>query len=183
MSKNYYSILGLDKSASDADIKKAYRKLALKYHPDKNKSAGAEEKFKEIAEAYEVLSDPKKRNIYDTQGSQGLNGGIGGQHAGEGFTYTYHGDPRATFETFFGSSSPFANLFGNDNSSSGDEEMIFQESSSFPNGFGKMFAGPTFTQHVSSGPQGHGLKRRPQQDPPIQHDLKVSSCMLSEKFK
>nr|AAI54233.1 Si:ch211-288g17.3 protein [Danio rerio] len=60
MGKDYYSVLGIQKGASDDEIKKAYRKQALKYHPDKNKSAGAEEKFKEIAEAYDVLSDPKK---------------------------------------------------------------------------------------------------------------------------
>ncbi len=57
MGKDYYSILGVSRDASDNQIKKAYRKMALKYHPDKNRSPGAEEKFKEIAEAYEVLSD------------------------------------------------------------------------------------------------------------------------------
>ena len=65
MGKDYYKTLGISKGATDEDIKKAYRKQALKWHPDKNKSAAAEEKFKEIAEAYEVLSDPKKREIYD----------------------------------------------------------------------------------------------------------------------
>lgn len=74
MGKDYYKILGLAKGAAEEDIKKAYRKLALKYHPDKNKSAGAEEKFKEIAEAYEVLSDKKKRDIYDQFGEEGLKG-------------------------------------------------------------------------------------------------------------
>jgi len=65
MGKDYYNILGVIKSAKDDELKKAYRKLALKYHPDKNQSPGAEEKFKEINEAYEVLSDEKKRRIYD----------------------------------------------------------------------------------------------------------------------
>ena len=76
MGKDYYKILGLSSSssASEEDIKKAYRKMALKFHPDKNKSAGAEEKFKEIAEAYEVLSDKKKREIYDQYGEEGLKG-------------------------------------------------------------------------------------------------------------
>ena len=59
MGKDYYKILGVDKKATDDELKKAYRKLALKYHPDKNQDPGAEEKFKEIAEAYEVLSDGK----------------------------------------------------------------------------------------------------------------------------
>ncbi|MBN3298625.1 DNJB4 protein, partial [Amia calva] len=70
MGKDYYKILGIQKGAADEDIKKAYRKQALKWHPDKNKSANAEDKFKEIAEAYEVLSDPKKREIYDQFGEE-----------------------------------------------------------------------------------------------------------------
>lgn len=75
MGKDYYKALGISKGATEEDIKKAYRKQALKWHPDKNKSAAAEEKFKEIAEAYEVLSDPKKREIYDQYGEEG-NGGF-----------------------------------------------------------------------------------------------------------
>lgn len=117
MGKDYYKILGLSKGASDDDIKKAYRKMALKYHPDKNKSPDAEEKFKSVAEAYEVLSDKKKRDIYDQFGEEGLKGGVpgsgGGGMGGDGthFTYTYSGDPRATFAQFFGSNDPFAHFF------------------------------------------------------------------------
>ena len=74
MGKDYYKILGIARTASEDDIKKAYRKMALRFHPDKNKSAGAEEKFKEIAEAYEVLSDKRKRDIYDKYGEEGLKG-------------------------------------------------------------------------------------------------------------
>lgn len=74
MGKDYYKILGIGKAAADDEIKKAYRKLALKFHPDKNKEPGAEEKFKEIAEAYEVLSDKKKRDVYDKYGEEGLKG-------------------------------------------------------------------------------------------------------------
>ena len=70
MADDYYKILGVDKKASAADIKKAYRKLALKYHPDKTKGDKVlEDKFKKISEAYAVLSDPEKRNQYDTYGS------------------------------------------------------------------------------------------------------------------
>lgn len=117
MGKDYYSILGISKSATEDEIKKAYRKLALKYHPDKNKTPEAEEKFKLIAEAYEVLSDKKKRDIYDQFGEDGLkNGGSCSssgfsQGAGPNFTYTFHGDPRATFAQFFGTDNPFDIFF------------------------------------------------------------------------
>lgn len=99
MGKDFYKILGIQKGANDDEIKKAYRKLALKYHPDKNKSAGAEERFKEIAEAYEVLSDKKKRDIYDQYGEEGLHGGApgAGPEGGQSFSYEFHGDPKATF--------------------------------------------------------------------------------------
>jgi DnaJ-class molecular chaperone len=124
MGKDYYAILGVARSATDDELKKAYRKLALKYHPDKNKAKGAEEKFKEIGEAYDVLSDPKKRQIYDQFGEEGLKGGMGGGHSGgggssggmpngfDGFSYSYHGDPRATFQQFFGKFISQANTRG-----------------------------------------------------------------------
>tara|TARA_Y100001935_G_scaffold255672_1_gene271295 strand:- start:109685 stop:110860 length:1176 start_codon:yes stop_codon:yes gene_type:complete len=76
--RDYYEILGVDKGVSDAELKKAYRKLAMKYHPDRNKGdAEAEKKFKEAAEAYEVLRDPQKRAQYDQFGHAGMNGGGG----------------------------------------------------------------------------------------------------------
>ena len=71
--KDYYEILGIDHSASKEEIKKAYRKLALQYHPDKNKDKGAEEKFKEISEAYAVLYDDEKRKMYDQYGHAGID--------------------------------------------------------------------------------------------------------------
>ncbi len=128
MGKDYYKILGVSRSATDEELKKAYRKLALKYHPDKNKSPEAEDKFKEIGEAYDVLSDKKKRRIYDQVGEEGLKaggggggggmgpGGMGGATAGDfgpggSFQYTYHGDPRATFAQFFGTNNPFESFF------------------------------------------------------------------------
>ena len=70
--RDYYDVLGISKGASKEDIKNIYRKLALQYHPDRNKSSGAEEKFKEISEAYAVLSDDEKRKRYDTYGHVGL---------------------------------------------------------------------------------------------------------------
>ena len=94
-SKDYYEILGVDKNASDEEIKKAYRKMAKKWHPDANPDnrKEAEEKFKEIGEAYATLSDPQKRKMYDQFGSNGPGGaGFGGFNGFNGFnggTYTY----------------------------------------------------------------------------------------------
>lgn len=76
MGKDYYKILGITSGSNEDEIKKAYRRMALKFHPDKNKDPNAEEKFKEIAEAYEVLSDPKKRVIYDQYGEDGKYGWV-----------------------------------------------------------------------------------------------------------
>ena len=75
--RDYYEVLGVTKQSTDAEIKKAYRKLAKKYHPDINKEADAEAKFKEINEAYEVLSDPQKKATYDQYGHAGLDGAAG----------------------------------------------------------------------------------------------------------
>ena len=95
MGKDYYKTLGVDKNASDDEIKKAYRKMALRFHPDKNKEPGAEDMFKEISEAYEVLSDRDKRAAFDRWGAEGLRPGGGGAGGGvgsptRGFTFTNH---------------------------------------------------------------------------------------------
>lgn len=126
--KDYYSVLGVAKAATADEIKKAYRKLALQYHPDRNKTKEGEEKFKEVTKAYEVLGDAQKRQTYDQFGSaafegnagaQGPFGGAqGGQYGPFSYTYTSGGngagfdfggfsDPFDIFEQFFGGASPF----------------------------------------------------------------------------
>lgn len=134
---DYYQILGVSKTATSDEIKRAYRKLALQYHPDRNKSKEAVEKFKEVTKAYEVLSDVQKRQTYDQFGAaafeqgagQGPFGGNpfaggnpfsgtqGGQYGPFSYTYTTNGsqdfdmggfsDPFEIFEQFFGGGSPF----------------------------------------------------------------------------
>jgi molecular chaperone DnaJ len=84
--RDYYDTLGVNRDAADEDIKKAYRKLAMKHHPDRNPdSKDSEDKFKEAKEAYEVLSDPEKRRAYDAYGHAGVNPNMGGGGGGEGF--------------------------------------------------------------------------------------------------
>ncbi|KJP85514.1 hypothetical protein AK88_04865 [Plasmodium fragile] len=109
MGKDYYSILGVSKDCTTNDLKKAYRKLAMMWHPDKHKDVKskkeAEEKFKNIAEAYDVLSDEEKRKIYDAYGEEGLKGSI----PTGGNTYVYSGvDPSELFSRIFGSDGHFS---------------------------------------------------------------------------
>lgn len=118
--KDYYDTLGVSKTASQDEIKSAYRKMAVKYHPDHNKAADAEERFKEINEAYQVLSDPQKRKLFD----QGVSfeggspaGGSSGNPFGEGSPFGA-GSPFGGAQTYtwssgspFGSGDPFSDLF------------------------------------------------------------------------
>ena len=103
--RDYYEVLGVPKNAGKGDIKNAYRKLALQYHPDRNKSQGAEERFKEISEAYAVLSDDDKRKQYDTYGHVGTEEVFRGSEANfeEIFKDMGFGGFRDIFEQFFGS--------------------------------------------------------------------------------
>ena len=116
MGKDYYKILGVEKNATEDEIKKAYRKMALKFHPDKNHESGAEEKFKEISEAYEVLSDKDKREAFDRFGAEGMRhrGSSGMGSSSNGFTFNHGSDPFEVFRTFFGGRDPFSEAFGED---------------------------------------------------------------------
>ncbi len=130
--KDYYEILGISKTATEAEIKSAYRKKALEWHPDRNKSPEASEKFKEVSKAYEVLSNPQKKAMYDQYGHSAFERGAGNNPGGPAnaggnyrqgpFTYTYTTgfggegagfdfggfDPFDIFEQFFGGqSSPY----------------------------------------------------------------------------
>lgn len=119
--RDYYDILGVSKSASADELKKSYRKMALAWHPDRNKSPEAETKFKEINEAYQVLSDLKKKQAYDQFGHTPFDATSGGFQQQQGpFSYSYSSsgtnpfadmggfsDPFEIFEQFFGGASPF----------------------------------------------------------------------------
>ncbi len=140
MARDFYEVLGVSKGASEAEIKKAYRKMALQWHPDRNKSPEANETFKEINKAYEVLSDPKKKEVYDQYGESAFKPGAGqgpfgggaqtGRYGPFSYTYTTSGgrdggspfegvdfggfsDPFEIFEQFFGGgNSPFGRRSG-----------------------------------------------------------------------
>jgi len=114
MKRDYYDVLGISKDASENEVKKAYRKLAMQYHPDKNQgNSEAEEKFKEVSEAYEVLKDSQKRQQYDRFGHSGLKGGFEG-FGGGGFEFDLS-DALRTFMSDFG----FGDFFGGGTSRSG----------------------------------------------------------------
>ncbi|XP_022087675.1 dnaJ homolog subfamily B member 6-like isoform X2 [Acanthaster planci] len=155
----YYNVLGVSRNASLEDIKKAYRKKALKWHPDKNPNnqKEAERRFKEIAEAYEVLSDKSKRDTYDRYGIEGLK--RGGPAAsdfgfhdfgnfGGNFHFTFR-SPEDIFKEFFGTSDPFAAFFEDSRmgSSQRGHGNLFQDSfgrSGFP-GHGPLTTTSIFT--------------------------------------
>ena len=144
--RDYYEILGLSKSASLAEIKAAYRKLALQWHPDRNKSPNANEKFKEINEAYAVLSDSKKKETYDQFGHAAFQPGAGGMG----------GQPGNPFGGGFGRQGPFQYYYSTNGSpSSGGGGMPF----------GEDFIDPfeIFEQFFGGGFGGRSSRRQPRQ--------------------
>lgn len=180
MGVDYYKILQVDKSAKDEDLKKAYRKLAMKWHPDKNPNnkKEAEAKFKQISEAYEVLSDPQKRAIYDQYGEEGLKGqvpppdagGPGGAaffHSGDG-PNVFRFNPRNAddiFSEFFGFSSPFSGMGGGGGM----------------NGGGTRFSSSVFgDEFFSSFGDGRTMNSIHRKAPAIEQNL---PCSLEELYK
>uniref|UniRef100_UPI0037E719B0 dnaJ homolog subfamily B member 2 n=1 Tax=Semicossyphus pulcher TaxID=241346 RepID=UPI0037E719B0 len=147
---DYYNVLGVSKTASQDDIKKAYRKLALKWHPDKNpdNKDEAEKKFKELAEAYEVLSDKSKRDEYDRFGNDRMRqtGSSTSDFSSDfpGFNFTFR-NPDDVFKDFFAGQDPFANFFDDFSSFGGSSSRL---------GPGRFFsfpsAGVDFTSFSSS---------------------------------
>ncbi|XP_050696698.1 dnaJ homolog subfamily B member 9-like isoform X2 [Eriocheir sinensis] len=116
--RDFYEILGIKRNANDREIKKAFRRLAIQYHPDKNKEEGAEEKFREIAEAYEVLSDEEKRKEYDMIGHAGYTqkqkGGSGGGGQGHHYNQAFHFNFDDLFADFDGFGGGFTGGFSSD---------------------------------------------------------------------
>ncbi|KAK7302833.1 hypothetical protein RJT34_13730 [Clitoria ternatea] len=160
MGVDYYKILQLGKNATDEELKKAYRKLAMKWHPDKNpdNKKDAETMFKQISEAYEVLSDPQKRAIYDQYGEEGLKGQVPPPDAG-GPTFFQTGDGPTTFRfnprnandifaEFFGFSSPFG---GGGSAGSGMRGGSFSE----------IFGDDIFSSFGEGRPMSHGPRKAP----------------------
>jgi len=110
--EDYYSLLGVSRGADARELKRAYRQLARKYHPDVNKEPGAEDKFKQISNAYEVLSDDQKRSIYDQFGEAGLKGGMGGFGGPGAAGMGDFSNPFDLFESFFGGAGGMGGMGG-----------------------------------------------------------------------
>jgi len=168
LAKDYYQILGVSRTATDRQIKKAFRKLAMKYHPDKNKSKDAEEKFREIAQAYEVLSDEKKRSQFDQFGEDAFKNG-NGFHSSGGFDFNdifkdfggfgSHDDdgPRGHRDSFKFSFGGFDDFFNDDDD---DDDNSFGDFG----GFGDSFFGSgdhVWNQHKENN-QFHRTMRHSQ---------------------
>ena len=156
--QDYYTSLGVSKTADDASIKKAYRKLARQYHPDVNKAAGAETKFKEISEAYEVLGDPVKRKKYDSLGANWQGGQDFKAPPGGGFRYQQHGA---------GGGAGGANPFGGVNFNNMDG---MDGAGGFSDFFESLFGGSGF----GGGPGGRAGARKRSPGRGIDHESEIT---------
>lgn len=145
--RDFYEVLGVTKSASDAEIKSAYRKMARKHHPDVDKSAGAAEKFKELSEAYQVLSDPKKKQSYDQFGHAAFDrgGGMGGGNPFEGGFNPFGG----------GQGNPFGGFSYSWSSQGGQGQPGFDFEDPFD------LFNQIFGMAGGDSPFGAGMRRRP----------------------
>lgn len=193
---DYYKVLGVDKGASEKEIAKAYKLLAMKHHPDKNpdNKAQAEENFKIISEAYEVLHDADKRKTYDQFGKQGLQGGGGGGPGG-GVSFQ-HADE--IFKAFFGGNDPFSMFFGDDDGGGfggggmrmggmpGGTRVVFQGmpggggGGGMPGGFGFDMGGgmPGMMGGKGKGKGGGGGFPQQQAPPPPPHAMPVGTRVV-----
>ncbi|KAJ3072333.1 DnaJ sub B member 13 [Podochytrium sp. JEL0797] len=152
-----YRNLNLERSADSESVRRAYRKMALKYHPDKNNAADAFDHFKMVSEAYDVLSNQKLRAIYDQYGTDGLRKGVPARDGFDGYSggYSYHGQPHETFSEFFGGKNPFADFFAVHNEeacSVGNRPSSGTSSnkSAFPQKFGNKFGGMHGMNHTNA---------------------------------
>jgi len=179
MGKDFYKILGVSRDATDQELKKAYRKMAVKWHPDKNpkNKEEAEEKFKEIARAYDVLSDPQKRKIYDQVGEEGM----GGAATSDGANFTFH-NADDIFKQFFGTSNVFdifGGMNGGEDGAPGMGNGFSFTSYGFPGGGmgGMPGMGGMGGTHNTHG--GRRQKQQQQQPGPVVRSL---NCSLEELY-
>src|SRR6266545_3857516 len=154
--KDYYKTLGVSKNASAEEIKKAYRRLARQHHPDVNKGAEAEKRFKEINEANEVLSDPEKRKRYDTVGPEWARFQNGGQRPG-GFQWVYTGQPGAGFGDAGAFSDFFRTIFGDTGAGFETDDLLGRTRTRRSR---VAAAGADFESEVEITPQNGGAPRR-----------------------
>ncbi|ETV79490.1 hypothetical protein H257_07486 [Aphanomyces astaci] len=171
---DYYDVLGVPKSASQDEIKKAYRKLAIKYHPDKNpdNQAAAEVKFKEIGEAYSILSDENKKQTYDRFGKSAVDGSNGAGAGGMHPHFNQH-NAEEIFQAFFGGQDPFNAFFQGQGGMQGGGQRVHMSHFGGP-GFAFHFGGPG-----GGMPQQRGRRAQPRQAGQAQEAPQQQASALS----